>query len=424
MKARLQQSSINWMFLITTLVLGGLGLINLHSTSQSTTTNLVLVQGIWFAVGFLIIFVLTIMDYQVFERMAFPILGVTLVVLLLVLVVGREIKGSRRWLQFGAFNFQPSEMAKIAVILGLAKYFSDEPKWPSNGFTLRALIKPQSILYPIGCLGALSLFWEELPQGWWLFAAAGIFLFLVAASFLYMVRTGNTSLHSMINPVILVIAPAVLILRQPDLGTTLVLFAIAGTMILFIRIRTVSLILASIALVGMVVVSWNYVLKPYQKERISAFLEPSQDLRGTGYHARQSMIAVGSGGVSGKGYMESTQTQFKFLPEQHTDFVFSVWAEEWGFWGSLGVLVLFLFWFIQMINIASSARDRFGIMVAVGITSMFFWHWLVNIGMVIGLMPVVGVTLPLWSYGGSSLLISMAGVGLLISIAVRRYRLS
>jgi rod shape determining protein RodA len=226
-----------------------------------------------------------------------------------------------------------------------------------------------------------------------------------------------------LSPIILVMLPAILILRQPDLGTTLMLFAIAGTMILFVKVRFLSLVIAGVVLVAAAVGSWQF-MQPYQKDRILAFVSPGEDIKDSGYHSRQSMIAVGSGKTSGKGFGESTQTQFRFLPEQHTDFVFSVWAEEWGFTGCLVVLGAFLFWLVQMINVASSAREKFGVLVALGITAMIFWHVTINIGMVIGVLPVVGVTLPLWSYGGSSVLAIMASLGLLASIALRQHAFS
>jgi cell division protein FtsW (lipid II flippase) len=336
-------------------------------------------------------------------------------------VIGRVISGSQRWINLGFMNFQPSEMAKIAVILCMAKYFSDEPNIPAGGYRLRDLIKPTTVLYPVGAVGALMLFWEKLEfLGGWRFVMLVVFLVWGAGCVLYALQAGRTSLHDMLSPIILVILPAILILRQPDLGTTLMLFAIAGTMILFVKVRFLSLVIAGVVFVGAALGSWQF-LEPYQKDRILAFISPSEDIKDSGYHSRQSMIAVGSGKTSGKGFGESTQTQFRFLPEQHTDFVFSVWAEEWGFTGCLVVLGVFLFWLVQMINVASDARERFGVLVAVGITAMIFWHVAINIGMVIGVLPVVGITLPLWSYGGSSVLAMMASLGLLMSVSLRRH---
>jgi rod shape determining protein RodA len=420
----LKQSTFNWGLVISTLAVAGLGLVNLYSASRGASTNMAFLQGLWLGVGLAIAVVLTILDYRIFQQLAYPFLGVTLLFLLAVLVIGRVISGSQRWINLGVMNFQPSEMAKIAVILCMAKYFSDEPSLPSGGYRLRGLIKPTTVLYPVGAIGALMLFWEKLEfLGGWRFVLLVVFLVWGAGSVLYALQAGRTSLHDMLSPVILVILPAILILRQPDLGTTLMLFAIAGTMILFVKVRFLSLVIAGVVFVAAAVGSWQF-LEDYQKDRILAFISPSEDIKDSGYHSRQSMIAVGSGKTSGKGFGESTQTQFRFLPEQHTDFVFSVWAEEWGFTGCLVVLGAFLFWLVQMINVASDARERFGVLVAVGITAMVFWHVAINIGMVIGVLPVVGVTLPLWSYGGSSLLAMMASLGLLMSISLRRHTFS
>jgi len=414
--------SFNWALLLTTLAVGGLGIVNLSSASRTATSNLAMIQAIWLGVGVGLAVVLTVLDYRIFERLAYPILVITLILLLAVLFAGRVISGSQRWLHLGAFNFQPSEMAKIAVVLCVAKYFNDEPSLPERGYGLRELIKPATILYPLGAIGALTLYWERLPfLGGWRFAILVGLLIWAAACFLYSLRTGRSHLHDLLSPIILVALPAVLILRQPDLGTTLVLFAVTGTMILFVKVKPLSLIIAVVAIMVAAASAWFFVLEPYQKKRVFAFLEPSADIKGSGYHAWQSRLAVGSGRVSGKGFGNSTQTQFKFLPEQHTDFVFSVWAEEWGFTGCAGVLGLFLFWLLQMINIASSARERFGALVAVGVIALIFWHVAINIGMVIGVLPVVGITLPLWSYGGSSVLATMVAIGLLLSISLRRH---
>ncbi len=417
----LKESTFNWGLLGSTLAVAGMGLMNLYSASRGASTNMAFLQGLWMGVGVLIAVLLTVLDYRIFEQLAYPFLGLTLVFLLAVLLIGRVISGSQRWIHLGVFNFQPSEMAKIAVVLCMAKYFSDEPALPPGGYRLRDLIKPTTVPYPLGAVGALMLFWEKLEfLGGWRFVLLVVFLVWGAGSVLYALQTGRTSLHDMLSPIILVVLPAILILRQPDLGTTLMLFAIAGTMILFVKVRFLSLVIAGVVFVAAAVGSWQF-LQPYQKDRIMAFVSPGEDVKDSGYHSRQSMIAVGSGKTSGKGFGESTQTQFRFLPEQHTDFVFSVWAEEWGFTGCLVALGVFLFWLVQMINVASGARERFGVLVAVGITAMVFWHVAINIGMVIGVLPVVGITLPLWSYGGSSVLVMMANLGLLMSVSLRRH---
>jgi rod shape determining protein RodA len=413
-----------WLLLANTLCIALLGIINLTSAAGEAEGSLHWVQALWFGAGMVLAVVLAVLDYRILDRLAYPFFLCCLLALIAVLVFGREIKGGRRWLHLVIFNFQPSEMMKIAVILALAKWFNEEPELPRRGFTLPDLLNPVTPLYAVGAAGALILFWEKpwlAVLGSWRFALLGACLVWVAAAVLYALHSGHTRLHDLLSPVILVVLPAILIFRQPDLGTALVLFAIAASMILFMKVRWLSLLIAGVLLTALAVASWFFLLKGYQKERLLSFVSPASDTMGSGYHAHQSMIAVGSGLVSGKGYGESTQTLFKFLPEQHTDFVFSVWAEERGFVGCLVVVALFLALLVQVINLASSARDRFGVLVGVGMAGLIFWQAFINIGMVIGALPVVGITLPLWSYGGSSVLAVMMGVGLVVSVSVRRF---
>jgi rod shape determining protein RodA len=212
----------------------------------------------------------------------------------------------------------------------------------------------------------------------------------------------------------------VLILKEPDLGTAIIVLLVGLSMILFARVRWRTLaILAAVAIVG-ARVAWPH-LKPYQRQRVLTFLNPKGDALGAGYHAQQSMIAVGSGQGLGKGWGQGTQTRLSFLPEQHTDFIFSVWAEEHGFLGCMLLLLLYYALIASGVTLVGAARDRFGHFLAAGLTSMFFWHAFINIGMVTGVMPVVGVTLPFMSYGGSSALVSFLAIGLLTDVGMRRF---
>jgi rod shape determining protein RodA len=211
-----------------------------------------------------------------------------------------------------------------------------------------------------------------------------------------------------------------LIVKQPDLGTALLLIIIAGSMTLFVKIEKRSLLALVVSGSLTVPMVW-FVLKDYQKQRILTFLNPDRDPLGAGYHIIQSKIAIGSGMLVGKGYLKGTQNALSFLPEQHTDFVFSVFAEEWGFAGCAVLILVFLMLIVWALNVAYSCRDPFGSIMAVGISAMIFWQVFVNIGMVMGLMPVVGVPLPFISYGGSSVATMMMSVGLLISISMRRF---
>jgi len=417
------RSASRWWLLGTVLLLGGLGLLNLSSAARDLERNLALVQACYLGVGTLLALVLAAFDHRWFEKLAYPLFVLTLAMLLSVLVFGRVVQGSRRWFHLGFFNFQPSEPAKIALILALAKYFSDESEVPAEGYSLWRLVKPATPLYPLGGLGAVVLFWEKEPLaqlGGLRVALIGVCLAWAALSVLWAFRVGRTSWHDLLSPMILILSPAVLIMRQPDLGTALSLCAIGGTMILFMKVRPRSFLIALAGLIVGAIAAWFLVLQPYQKGRILSFLSPGEDSMGSGYHALQSAIAVGSGQTWGKGYGQSTQTAFHFLPEQHTDFVFSVWAEERGFVGCLVVLALFLALLVQVVNLASCARDRFGVLVGIGLAGLLFWQAFINIGMVIGALPVVGITLPLWSYGGSSVLAVMMGVGLLLSVSARR----
>jgi len=351
-----------WHLLFVVLGICAIGIWNLASASRSAHAPVWISQATWMAMGTVLVFAVTLLDTRQFHRLAWPFYGVVLALLVLVHTHGRWVMGARRWLTVGPVNFQPSELAKIAVALALARYFHADAEKRKDGY------------------GLLSL----------------------------------------VPPIVITLVPAVLVLKQPDLGTALIILAVGATQILFARVRWKALaVLLGVAVGGAVLVYPH--LKPYQKKRVETFLDPQSDVLGAGYHATQSIIAVGSGQGLGKGWGQGTQTYLSFLPEQHTDFIFSVWAEEHGFVGVLLLLALYFLLVASAIDIAGNARDRFGHFVAVGILGMFFWQAAINIGMVIGLLPVVGVTLPLMSYGGSSVLVIMAGVGLLANVGMRRF---
>jgi rod shape determining protein RodA len=237
------------------------------------------------------------------------------------------------------------------------------------------------------------------------------------------------------KPVLITGVPLVLVLAQPDLGTAMMIFFTASTVILFSHVKKSVLIAMGLALVASFAVVWNdylreddnhptiirHLLKHHQSQRISSWLDPESDLRGANYHSAQSKIAVGSGGLTGKGWGHGTQTGLFFLPEQHTDFIFSVWAEEHGFLACLLLLAMYGVILILSLGVAYNSRDRFGAFTAVGVTAMLFWQVFENIAMVIGLLPVTGITLPLMSYGGSSIVSVLLGLGLLANIGMRRH---
>jgi rod shape determining protein RodA len=344
------------------LAIGALGIWNLASASRSAHAPVWIAQAAWMGVGTLLAMGILLFDYRSYRRLAWVAYGVVVGLLGAVFVVGRTVMGARRWIGVGGVNLQPSELAKIALIMALASWFAWDGERRKE---------------PLG-LGGIAV-----PLG-------------------------------------LTFLPALLILKQPDLGTALVVVAIGCTMLLFARVswRTLA-VLGGVALLG-ATLSYPH-LKPYQKRRVETFLNPEGDALGAGYHAMQSKIAVGSGQAFGKGWGQGTQSYLSFLPEQHTDFIFSVWAEERGFFGCLVLLLLYFALVAMAVDIAGSARDRFGFFLAIGVTAMLFWQTAVNIAMVTGILPVVGVTLPLLSYGGSSVLAILAGVGLLANVGMRRF---
>jgi rod shape determining protein RodA len=304
---------------------------------------------------------MTLFDYHRLEQIAYPAYFFSLALLVLVLVVGAVTSGSQRWISIGGVSLQPSELAKFAVIVALAKFFNERVE-TTDTYRLRDLWKP--------------------------FLMIGV--------------------------------PCGLILKEPDLGTALLIVIVSFSMILFVGVKWKSLAIIFLLSIPIVPFVW-YNLKPYQKNRIMTFLRPDMDPLGAGYHINQSKIAIGSGQIWGKGYMDGTQTRLHFLPEQHTDFAFSVLAEEWGFVGSAILIGLYLLLILWGINIARNSRDRFGTFIAVGIIALVFWEVIINISMATGLLPVVGIPLVLFSYGGSSVVSTLAGMGLLMNISMRRF---
>ncbi|WP_449244202.1 rod shape-determining protein RodA [Desulfobacca acetoxidans] len=356
--------NIDWILLILTLLIVSLGIVNLFSAGLNQDTGrdtpLYLKQLYWLAIGLGLMVFMTTFDYRYLEKLAYPVYWLAIILLITVILMGKVVSGSKRWLVVGPMVFQPSELAKVAIILALAVYFYRQERFD-------------------------PLSWREL-----------------------------------IISCLLVLPPFALVAKQPDLGSALLITAVASTIILFVGVRWHILVTLIISFVALSPVFW-FFLKDYQKQRILTFLNPEQDPLGSGYHIIQSKIAVGSGLLWGKGFLHGTQSQLNFLPEQHTDFVFSVFAEEWGFLGSAGLIVLYALLILWSLQIARSCRERFGNLLAVGISAMIFWQIFINISMVTGMLPVVGIPLPLFSYGGSSLISNFIGIGLLLNIRMRQF---
>jgi rod shape determining protein RodA len=355
---------LHWPLFICTIIICSLGVWNLASAAKNAPTLLALAQAKWMLAGFLAIVVLLFVDYRWLQTLAWPGYIAALGLLGGVAFAGKKVLGARRWLQIGSAQLQPSEFVKLAVIVILARWFTRDE--------------------------------------------TGI-------------RKGQYGLLDLWQPFFLLLIPVGLIMKQPDLGTALVTVAIAMTMIMFARVRWRDLLIMIGTAVAGSVVAWKRFLHDYQKQRVLTFLNPEAYAKGAGYHAIQSVIAVGSGQWSGKGWGEGTQNQLAFLPEQHTDFIFSVWSEEHGFMGAVLLIALYAFLVLAALDVAANARDKFGSYLSLGIAALFFWHAFINMGMVTGVLPVVGVPLPLFSYGGSSVLADMLGIGILLNVSLRRF---
>ncbi len=358
----------DWPLFLAVVSIAIVGVVNLYSATspyiddprRSGLADMYVQQVYWLVVGGLLGTLAAVVDYRSIERFAYVLYGIGIASLLLVLWLASDIRGSARWIDVGRFAFQPSEFMKLFVILAVARKLSDDP------------------------------------------------------------RTEARTLVDLVPAALLFILPAVLVMVQPDFGTSMIYTACALTMLALARLRRSSVVIFIIGLVPVSWGMWHFGLRDYQKGRILSFLDPEADRAGTGWHALQSRTAIGNGGLWGEGFREGTQNQFGFLPDQFSDFPFSVFAEDWGFVGCIALLALYAFICAWAVNIAALAKDRFGAAVAVGVGATFFWHTVFNIGMTVGVLPVVGITLPLFSYGGSSTLTTLVGLGLLMNVSLRR----
>lgn len=353
----------NWTLLALQIIIFSVGIWNLYSAGagSSHSVNLYKTQLIWFSVGLVGTAIVLVLHYSFLSRMAYFIYFTNLVLLAAVLMAGKTSLGAKRWISIGDFQIQPSEFMKYSLMICLAKYFENDKT--IGGYRLKDLFLPS----------------------------------------------------------LLVGIPALLIMAQPDFGTAMILLLTFGSLMLFIKIHPKTLLFLVVCALTAAPLTYKFVLKPYQQQRILSFIDPMSDPRGAGYNSLQSMIAVGSGKLLGKGFKKGTQSQLRFLPERHTDFVFSVFSEEWGFVGSVSVVVLYLIFFMNGLSIAYQSNDKFGLLLAIGVMSIFFWHVVINLAMVMGIAPIVGVPLPFLSYGGSSLVSSMLGVAILINIANKKF---
>ena len=351
--------NLHWFLVFLICMTAAIGVAMLYSAANGSFQPWASRHMVRFGVGLVVMITIALIDVRIWLRYAYVFYGLSLVLLILVEIMGYVGMGAQRWLDLGYFNLQPSELMKIALVLALARYF--------HGLSLEGVERPTRLIMPL----------------------------------------------------LMVFTPAGLVLRQPDLGTALMLILASGGIFFVAGVRIWQFALVIVSGLIAAPVGWQF-LHEYQKARIMTFLNPEADPLGAGYHIIQSKIALGSGGMTGKGYMQGTQGHLNFLPEMQTDFIFTMLAEEFGLVGGLGLLAMYGLLLVYGVAIATRSYSQFGRLVAMGVTVTFFLYVFINIAMVMGLIPVVGVPLPLISYGGTAMMTLLIGFGLLIGVWVHR----
>jgi rod shape determining protein RodA len=358
--------NFDWVMVVILLLISAMSLASLFSATWNggpSPSPIFFKQLYFFLFGYALILILISIDYGELEMLSYLGYGAICLLLLYTNLFVDSIAGTQRWINLGFLRLQPSEPAKLILVLVLASCYSGN-EYVEHGYRLRDIIRPAAITA----------------------------------------------------------VPFILILIQPDLGTALMLAILFVSMTVFAHLRWTTITTLGGTGLGCAVLGWLYGLKDYQRRRIETFLNPESDPMNHGYQIKQSKIAVGSGEGFGKGFMEGTQGHLNFLPERHTDFAFAVWCEELGFVGALFFLVCFFFMLFWGINIALTARDKFGVYLAFGLVMLIFWQTVINLFMIMGMLPVVGIPLPLFSYGGSSLLTTLIAIGILMNIRMRRFQ--
>lgn len=350
---------VDWLLVLLSVLLSCIGFMMLYSAADGRFEPWAGRQMIRFAVGAVIMLGVAMIDIRTLLRYAYVIYSVVLALLIAVDVAGVMGMGARRWLDLGPLSLQPSELMKVALLLAIARYFH------------------------------------------------------------YRDEADVNKLLMLLPPILLILVPVGLVLQQPDLGTAAMIAASGTTMLILAGVALWKFALAGIAGASLVPIAWN-MLHDYQRRRVLTFLDPDQDPLGAGYHITQSKIALGSGGLFGRGFLNGTQSQLDFLPEKQTDFVFTMMAEEFGMMGCLFVLALFALAITLCFAIGLRSQNHFGRLLAIGMGCTLFFYVFINAGMVMGILPVVGVPLPLISYGGTAMLTVQLGLGLVLSVAVYR----
>jgi rod shape determining protein RodA len=354
-------SRLDLNFMGTAIVIAAIGCVLVYSSTYfGKDAPLFQKQIIWVVIGIGLMLLFTFVDYRLFLDTSMVFYAIAMVLLLYLLIWGKTTANVKSWIHIAGFQFQPSEFMKIFTALVLAKYFDSNDR-----------------------------------------------AYLTAKTF------------TMIT--VIIGAPLLLIITQPDFGTAASYFPLVAAAMYFGGIKPkfwlIAILIAAIAIPS----AWFLFLKPYQKERIMIFLDPDRDPKGSGYQVIQAKIAIGSGGIYGKGFRQSTQAKLEYLPARHTDFIFAVLGEEWGFVGVIVVLGLYMYLVLQAFRIARNARDRAGTFLAISLISFFIFHIFINVAMQIGILPVTGIPLPLISYGGSSTMMFFIAIGLILNVDFRKY---
>lgn len=353
-------SKINYLLLINVFLIFILSLTTIYSATLSKSSSFFKKELIWFVIAILVYLVVSFIDYKKYAKYSAYIYIFNIALLISVLIIGTKRLGARRWLDLGPVTIQPSEFAKLLLIFTFANFLITN--------------------YDEKYMGFKSMFF----------------------SFLH------------IFPVFILIA------IEPDLGTSLVIILIYGVLLFLNKLEWKCIFSVLGSIVFFIPIAYKFLLKDYQRDRVNIFLNPEIDALGSGWNITQSKIAIGSGQIYGKGFMNNTQGKLRFLPESHTDFIASVFLEERGFVGGIVLITLYIFLLAQIIYIADTTEDKFGKYVAYGIATIFFFHIFVNLGMIMGIMPVTGLPLLLMSYGGSSLVFSFLMLGIVQSIKIHR----
>jgi rod shape determining protein RodA len=351
---------INWGLVLLITIIACVGFAMLYSVAGGSLSPWATPQILRFLVGLAILVAVACIDIRIWMSLAYPAYAASLFLLMVVVVAGHVGKGAERWITLGPLGLQPSELMKVSLVLALARFL--------HGKSVEDISRPLNLGIALGIIGI----------------------------------------------------PAVFVVLQPNLGTTLIIL-LDGASLLFLAGLSWWWIAPAVAAVAIAVpTAWQFVLHDYQKRRVLTFLDPESDALGAGWNITQAKIAIGSGGLSGKGFLQGTQSKLNFLPEKQTDFIITNFGEEFGFVGCIALLILFAVVIGYGVQIAGSARSQFGRLLAMGITLNFFFYLLINLSMVMGLIPVVGIPMPLISYGGSAMFSVMFGFGLLMCVHVHR----